>query len=218
MQVRFRNASSFLVAYTVNLSRGGVFLETEENIEVGTEISLQLEVPGSGPVAIAGRVTWRRDVPDEDGPAGIGIEFDDMVDPLGEVIDRLIADFTGLTVLLVCPEGRERVALTRHLRSMISTAEVVAAPPESASSLVSDDIDLVVLDLDCDRQTGLTILHAAGSLANPVPCVVLSDDETARAQAKHVGRSDVIGNPASFADLHQSVMRSLGRPTAVRTR
>ncbi|HEY8146893.1 MAG TPA: PilZ domain-containing protein, partial [Kofleriaceae bacterium] len=74
MRVQFRNASSFLVAYTVNLSRGGVFLETEETLTVGSEIALQLEVPQAGPVLLSGHVTWRREQPDIDGPIGIGIE------------------------------------------------------------------------------------------------------------------------------------------------
>ena len=73
MRVQFRNASSFLVAYTVNLSRGGVFLETEETLAVGSPIAVQLEVPDVGPCTLNGRVSWRREQRDVDGRVGIGI-------------------------------------------------------------------------------------------------------------------------------------------------
>src|SRR4026208_896023 len=72
MRVQFRNASSFLVAYTVNLSRGGVFLETEEGPAVGSEIALQIEVPQAGPVTLNGHVTWRRGEGGGGGPARHG--------------------------------------------------------------------------------------------------------------------------------------------------
>ena len=35
MQVEFRTASSFLVAYSVNLSRGGMFIETDAEVPMG---------------------------------------------------------------------------------------------------------------------------------------------------------------------------------------
>jgi uncharacterized protein (TIGR02266 family) len=127
MRVQFRNASSFLVAYTVNLSRGGVFLETEEMLAVGSPIALQLEVPDVGPSMLQGRVSWRREQPDVDGPMGIGIEFEEMSDSLGTMIDQLVADFGGITVLLVTGDAKDRVTITRQLKSIIATAEVVGA-------------------------------------------------------------------------------------------
>ena len=35
VQVEFRTPSSFLVAYSVNLSRGGLFIETDADIPTG---------------------------------------------------------------------------------------------------------------------------------------------------------------------------------------
>ena len=37
VQIEFRTASSFLVAYSVNLSRGGLFLETEADVPTGSQ-------------------------------------------------------------------------------------------------------------------------------------------------------------------------------------
>jgi uncharacterized protein (TIGR02266 family) len=219
MRVQFRNASSFLVAYTVNLSRGGVFLETEEVLPVGAEIALQLEVPQAGPVTLNGHVTWRRDHPDVDGPRGIGVEFDHIVDPLGDLIDRLVAQFGGITVLLVCKSSRDRVTISRQLRSIIATAEVVgASDAKVAESLLDDEIDLILIDGDTDQPSVLHLLEAAQSLFNPVPSIVMSSEEDLRSKARHSGASEVIANPPPFGELHTAVMRALGRPSAVATK
>src|SRR5690349_18653862 len=93
VEVEFRTASSFLVAYSVNLSRGGLFLETEHEVPVGVEINLRLAVPGSGPMGLSGQVAWRRGRESNDGPPGIGIEFVELGDELGAIIDRLVAGY-----------------------------------------------------------------------------------------------------------------------------
>ena len=46
VQVEFRTASSFLVAYSVNLSRGGLFIETPSDVPAGAGITVDLTVPG----------------------------------------------------------------------------------------------------------------------------------------------------------------------------
>ena len=219
MRVQFRNASSFLVAYTVNLSRGGVFLETEEAFTVGSQIALQLEVPQAGPVLLNGHVTWRREQPDVDGPIGIGIEFDHMIEALGALIDQLVAQFGGITVLLVCKNSRDRVTISRQLRSIIATAEVVgASDAKMAESLLDDEIDLILLDGDTEPQSVMQVLQAAHSLFNPVPTIVMSAEDDVRMHARQSGASEVIANPPPFGELHSAVMRALGRPSAVRTR
>src|SRR5215468_6082862 len=93
VQVQFRTASSFLITYSVNLSRGGLFLETDQEIPEGSPIGLELAIPGIGQVDIAGVVMWRRPPDTPDGPAGLGIEFQDVAPQLGFVIDRLVSTF-----------------------------------------------------------------------------------------------------------------------------
>src|SRR5262245_13224163 len=96
VQVEFRTASSFLVAYSVNLSRGGLFLETEADIPIGAEIQLSFGVPSVGAIALAGVVAWRRGPEHPDGPLGLGIEFQDVGPMLGSTIDRLVAGYDGV--------------------------------------------------------------------------------------------------------------------------
>ena len=156
VQVQFRTASSFLVAYSVNLSRGGLFLEADKVVPVGTEVKLQFSVPGAGPMLIRGRVTWIRGEDAVDGPAGMGLEFEDIGDALGSVIDRLVANFSGLNVLLLSCDDQDRSTLSRLIRSIISTAEVVgASDAHVAEALLGDEIDLAVFELDSDSEAAL---------------------------------------------------------------
>src|SRR5437868_853736 len=60
VEVDFRTASSFLVAYSVNLSRGGLFLETDADIPTGALLTVDLQIPNAGVVPVNGVVAWRR--------------------------------------------------------------------------------------------------------------------------------------------------------------
>src|SRR5574338_732485 len=96
VQVEFRTASSFLVAYSVNLSRGGLFLETDADIPTGAMMTLDFSVPGGGTTSLNGVVAWHRSAAEAaEGPPGIGIEFQDVAPQLGALIDRLVSSFHG---------------------------------------------------------------------------------------------------------------------------
>jgi type IV pilus assembly protein PilZ len=219
VRVQFRNASSLLIAYSVNLSRGGVFLETEEPVEVGSEVTLQLEVARAGPVLLSGRVSWRRERPDRDGPVGIGVEFEDMVDTLGELIDSLVTQFAGITVLVLCQDAKARATLARQLRSIMATAEVVGATDARvAESLLDEEIDLAVLDADSDPDSALQVLSVAQSLFSPVPAIVLAGSDDMRQRARASGAYEVVSNPPPLGELQTAVMRALGKPSSVKTR
>ena len=65
--------------YTVNLSIGGIFLETEQVLPVETLLTLEFLVPGGdNPIVAKGQVTWINsgvDPVNSDLPAGFGIRF-----------------------------------------------------------------------------------------------------------------------------------------------
>src|ERR1700690_1792549 len=62
---------------TENLSKGGLFIQTEQPLQVGQKVPLALSFPGLlDPVEIVGRVAWVR--PEQAGGrgAGVGIAVD----------------------------------------------------------------------------------------------------------------------------------------------
>jgi uncharacterized protein (TIGR02266 family) len=216
VQVEFRTASSFLVAYSVNLSRGGLFLETDADIPTGALMTLDFSVPGSGTTSLNGVVAWRRGNTEVDGgPPGIGIEFQDVAPQLGALIDRLVITFRGVQMLLLSTDRQDRTSLARSIKSIISTAEITqAADANVAASVLTHEIDVAIVDLDHDLQGALTIIMKAKTQNPPVPTIALTSKH--REQAVTAGADEIVANPPPFADLQVVLVRALGKPIAIR--
>ncbi len=217
VRVEFRTASSFLVAYSVNLSRGGIFLETDHAAPIGAEVTLQLAIPDADPLEVTGRVSWRREQEDDDGPPGIGVEFAAIGDEIGTLLDDLVAGFNGLTILLVCRDADDRATLTRLIRSIIAAADVVAAgDAHLAESLLDETIDLAIIEADFDPETAWRTISRARNLTPPVPTLVLISNPTLFARARAAGADEVTGNPPPFAEFQRALVRALGRPARIK--
>lgn len=66
--------------YATTLGAGGLFLQTEENLHVGSSMKLRFRVPGGEELhGIEGRVVWTRVLRDGQGAAapGVGVQFTD---------------------------------------------------------------------------------------------------------------------------------------------
>ena len=80
--------------YATTLGAGGLFLETEEPLAVGSHLELRFRLPGGQRLyRLAGRVIWRQEPGGPGAPRapGVGIEF---LDPaataeLGHELDAL---------------------------------------------------------------------------------------------------------------------------------
>jgi uncharacterized protein (TIGR02266 family) len=94
LKVRYRHAKDFLADYTENISAGGVFIATEEQFEMGTELDFEVSFPGLlDPIPLKGMVKWCRPARSAEEPAGIGIQFaaEEAVGkgPLAQLVTRL---------------------------------------------------------------------------------------------------------------------------------
>jgi uncharacterized protein (TIGR02266 family) len=82
-----------------NLSRGGVFVNSQNAPAIGTQVSVILQLPGAGECKLQGRVAWSQPSgPGVDEP-GMGIEF---VEPdhatqalVGEMVEKLSQDLSA---------------------------------------------------------------------------------------------------------------------------
>jgi len=216
MQVEFRTASSFLVAYSVNLSRGGMFIETDAEVPMGVRLALDLHVPGAGLLNMVGLVAWRRGADSPDGPAGLGVEFQDVAPQLGSTIDKLVSSFHGVQILLLSGDSRDRTTLMRSIKSIISTADVLqAADAALAATLLTSEIDLAVVDLDFDPEGALATLIAARQLSPRVPTIAITANPKLRELARGVGADEVAANPPPFSELQVALVRALSKPVSV---
>jgi type IV pilus assembly protein PilZ len=217
VHVEFRTASSFLVAYSINLSRGGLFLETDEDVPTGATVTLDLTVPTVGTTSLNGVVAWRRPPGDPSiGPAGLGVEFADIAPALGSLIDRLVSGFRGVQVLLLSGDRQDRTTLARNIKSIFSTAEITQAADASvAASVLTHEIDVAIVDIDFDLEGGLTILRAAQAQTPRVPTIAITANAGYREQAMLAGADELLGNPPPFSDLQVVLVRALGKPVAI---
>lgn len=215
--VEFRSAPSFLITYSLNLSRGGLFVETGQDLPVGSPVDLAFRIPGAGEVALSGVVAWRREAGSPEGPPGLGVEFTDISAQLGEVIDTLVAQFSGISVLILAHDGKDRTSLTRLVKSIAASAStLVAHDAGMAETLITDDLDLAVVDVDGDPEGAIATLRRTKAMPSPVPAIALASTKRLRDHARAAGADELVGNPPAFEELQLAVMRALTRPAAVR--
>ena len=78
-----------------DISEDGAFIETSEPLEPGTPLKLEID-PGDGkpPLQVDAVVRWSRDIANMDGPAGVGVEFENVEDEdfaaLESIVDRAL--------------------------------------------------------------------------------------------------------------------------------
>ena len=223
--VEFRSASSFLITYSLNLSRGGLFVESAHDLPLGTAIDVAFRIPGAGEMTPeveqlmrwAGVVAWRREAGSPDGPPGLGVEFTDISAQLGQVIDQLVAQFHGISILVLATDSKDRASLTRLVKSIAASAATLQASDAAvAETLVTEDLDLMVIDVDGDPEGAIATLRLAKALSSPVPAIALASTKRLRDHARAAGADEMVGNPPAFEELQLAVMRALTKPAAVR--
>jgi uncharacterized protein (TIGR02266 family) len=79
-----------------NVSEGGAFVEMAEPLEPGTPLALEID-PGNGesPLRLGAVVRWNREIGNMDGPAGVGIEFQNVEDGDFAALERLVDHVLG---------------------------------------------------------------------------------------------------------------------------
>ncbi len=215
VEVKFRTTSSFLVAYSINLSRGGLFLETDANAPEGAAVTLEFSVPNGDPVTVRGKVVWRREQSTDAGPTGIGVEFVDVNDALGSLIDRLVSEFPGISVLLLSQDSHNRSTITRMIRSIFGNVEIVTVPdPQLARSIMDEAVDLFVVDIDFDTPQSIAAIEFAKH-SRSIPVVALTTQTELNQKLLDLGADEVQPNPPPFSDFQRSLVKALGKPSYI---
>jgi uncharacterized protein (TIGR02266 family) len=216
LEVEYRGTGSFLVAYSTNLSKGGLFLQSDTPLAVGSGLKLRLHVPEiAEPIALEAVVAWVREPGSPEGyPPGMGLEFGPLEARYGNVIDHIVATFQGLRLLVVAPPGHARTLVARYLRSIVS-CEVLELAREDVYRPTPPQTDLTVVDLDALGDNDVEMVRATRSVLR-APVVALSALEATRQAARDAGAEDALTSPPPFAELQASVIRVLSRPHRVR--
>lgn len=219
LEVRYRTTGSFLVSYSINLSVGGLLLETTEpSLLVGATLLVRFTVPGAGEVVeTQARVVWVREPTEPGARRGLGLQFEGLEQRMGLLIDRLVRRFEGLTLVAVAARGVPLERLSRYLRSALACSVVQVASDalgELALSVGGRSVDLLAVDLDSTGPAGVAALNWARSLSPRIPAVVVADHPEAVAAAELDDAATVIRGPLSFDKVRRCVLDVLSRPLA----
>lgn len=218
LQVEFRSPTALLVAYSVNLSRGGMFIQCGGVLPPeGAILDLDITLPDRSVVALQGVVTWQRPEADESGPMGVGVQFDSLADELGEIVDRLVVGYSSISILVLCCDDRDRKTLSRMIKSIIGTAEVVFVDSyEQASSSMSASTDLVLADADENEEAAAATLRVARN-QHSLPTIALANNPEAKEALRSAGADEVLRNPPAASALRRVILQLLSTPSRVLT-
>lgn len=230
-RVRYRDLDSLVVAYSQNLSRGGIFVRTARALPINSVIRLMLALPDEdGEIPVIARVAYVR--PATDSPpqaAGMGLEFLDgsreALDSLSQYVEArtrheaersgAIRLERGLRVLIVDDEEpiRERAAAPFRDRG----DQVVTATDglDALGKCLAEPPDVVVTDVTMPRMDGWTllrVLRARPTLAS-VPILFLTGlaGEDERLRGYQLGVDDYISKPVAPGELVARVLRAVAR-------
>jgi len=218
LELEYRSAGAFLVAYTTNLSKGGIFIETSTPLPIGTVVAMQLHAPLTPACDVQGTVAWLR--PESTGPgqpAGMGIVIDTSADQYGAVVDQIAFSFSGIHILLGTGEAAPRAILSRYLRSILA-CRILDVDFTAGLEALPDNIDLAVIDLDSSGPEAAPLIQHLRATARTAttPIIALGQLERDRMRAHQRGADEAITNPPLFAELQSAVIRCIAKPTAVR--
>ena len=93
VMVEYEALEDFLIDYTANVSLGGIFIQTDEPMPVGTTFKLRLRIPQrQRPIDTVGVVRWQVP-PEQAGPLipGMGVQFDSLSPTDLRAVHRLLA-------------------------------------------------------------------------------------------------------------------------------
>jgi len=97
VRVDYATVDELFSEFTRDINEGGLFIETEKQRPLGTEVCLHFNLPGSArAIRTSGTVVRLSDGSDGDAP-GMGIEFDDLPPDARGHIDQIIRSLRSRT-------------------------------------------------------------------------------------------------------------------------
>lgn len=97
LKIKFKSSSldQFIERYSVDVSRGGIFIRTKEPLAVGTTLRFEFQLQdGSSLIGGEGTVVWNRAYdPSRSGVApGMGVRFDKLTADSQRVLERILGE------------------------------------------------------------------------------------------------------------------------------
>lgn len=233
-KVSYPNVDQLLVAYSSDLSKGGMFLATEQFLPVNAVIRVNLELgEGSAEIPIICRVVYARDHAAARAvgkPPGMGIEFLDLtVDCLGLIeayINERISEGEGvieapapsarrLSVVIADDDHGCRTLAAAPFRQRGDYVRVAPDGFEALAQCLKETPDVIVSDVHMPRMDGWQLLRMcrARPTLSSVPFLFLTTlgGEQERLKGYQLGVDDYMPKPFRGKELQARVDRVVSR-------
>jgi uncharacterized protein (TIGR02266 family) len=229
--VQYKTVDELVLAYTSDLSRGGMFLKTEDFLPINAVIQVKIELPeGAGEIPAICRVAYVRDrdtAAMQALPMGMGVEFLDLDREALQIFEHFIIELSGsaqpaqkaiarkLKVVVVDDDP----AYLQHLAAIFQGRgdQVFTAVDgfEGLAMCLKQLPDVILCDVQMPRMDGwqfLRMVRARPSLAGtPVVFQTSEAGDADRLRGYQLGVDDYINKPFQPDELLARVDRLVQR-------
>lgn len=234
LHVEFESFDEFVSAYTLNVSRTGLFIPTEKFLPTDAVVTLNIDLPERGPkIRAIARVAYVLDsekAREVGRVPGMGMEFLDVegmpfADQITAYLDKAVAAAPETsrkrqrgTILVVDDSDGHRVVAIRSLRAI--GFDVLSANDglEGLGVAIRERPDVILTDVNMPRMDGWKLLRMIRSRPNlastPVIFLTTLTDDAQRLKGYRLGVDDYLGKPFQGAELAARVERVLARSRA----
>lgn len=235
LRVRFPDQSR-MTEVTENLSKGGIFVQTDRAFTVGQQVGLALSFPGLlDPVEVIGTVAWLRPASAE-APAGVGIRVvrEEDRQRLGDILSasgqtrasdpKATPPVEGYRVLIV-EDNPHIVEMYSYVLKKLASGELAGKVPlevhfaqdghHALQALRSGQFSLVMTDLYMPVMDGFALIERirAEDALKSIPVVAISaGGPEARERAMQLGVDIYLRKPVRFQEVLETVKQLLHIP------
>jgi len=229
--VQYKTVDELVLAYTSDLSRGGMFLKTDEFLPINAVIQVKIGLPeGAGEIPAICRVAYVRDrdtAATQNLPMGMGVEFLDLDREAVQIFEHFIIELSGsaqpaqkaiarrLKVVAVDDDPRYLEYLAQVFQGRGD--QVFTAPDgfEGLALCLKQLPDVIICDVQMPRMDGwqfLRMVRARPSLAGtPVVFQTSQQGDDERVRGYQLGVDDYITKPFAAEELLARIDRLVQR-------
>jgi CheY-like chemotaxis protein len=136
-----------------------------------------------------------------------------MAGQFGQVVDRIVASFRGLRILVIGGAGSGRALVARYLRSIV-TCDILELTAADTLGFAAQQADLAIVDIDSSGPEAFEAMRVLKARAQ-TPVIAMAASQEEREIARQSGADETLPAQPSFNDLQAAVIRALARPVRV---
>jgi uncharacterized protein (TIGR02266 family) len=230
--ITFRTVDALVVAYSANLSRGGLFLKTDRPVPEGSTISLTIQLPDGGEqIEVPCNVVFTRDGRDGQA-AGMGLKFIDPDESIQKRIEwyiinstpdasdlRAQSQFRKLSLVIVDDDHFQSDLSSEVFQARGDTVRVARDGLAGLALCLESKPDVILTDVQMPRMDGwqmVRLIRARPALAKvPVLFLTSLSSEQDRLVGYRLGVDDYLTKPIDPQDLVTRVERAVLRAEQV---